>query len=106
MLEKAAENTTECRKSTNEDVKEMSLLQRSIKIQIESCINVENRTFLTIYRNRILTEIHFILKSEENEKFRKKKKKAEVENMQNDNTKMYEAVKKKKQPEKTEEKTV
>ena len=106
MLEKAAENTTESRKSTNEDVKEMSLLQRSIKIQIESCINVENRTFLTIYRNRILTEIHFILKSEENEKFRKKKKKAEVENMQNDNTKMYEAVKKKKQPEKTEEKTV
>ena len=105
MLEKAAENTTESRKSTNEDVKEMSLLQRSIKIQIESCINVENRTFLTIYRNRILTEIHFILKSEENEKFRKKKK-AEVENMQNDNTKMYEAVKKKKQPEKTEEKTV
>ena len=75
MLEKAAENTTESRKSTNEDVKEMSLLQRSIKIQIESCINVENGTFLTIYRNRILTEIHFILKSEENEKFRKKKKK-------------------------------
>ena len=106
MLEKAAENTTESRKSTNEDVKEMSLLQRSIKIQIESCINVENRAFLTIYRNRILTEMHFILKSKENEKFRKKKKKAEVENMQNDNTKMYEAVKKKKQPEKTEEKTV
>ena len=75
MLEKAAENTTESRKSTNEDVKEMSLLQRSIKIQIESCINVENRTFLTIYRNIILTEIHLILNSEENEKFRKKKKK-------------------------------
>ena len=74
MLKKAPENTTESRKSTNEDVKEMSLLQRSIKIQIESCINVENRTFLTIYRNRILTEIHFILKSEENEKIKKNNK--------------------------------
>ena len=52
------------RKSVNEDFKELPLLQRSIKVQIESCINGENRTFLKIYRNRILTEIHFVTKNE------------------------------------------
>ena len=95
MLKQAAENTIDyankSRKSINEDVKELSLLQRSIKVEIESCINEENRTFLKIYRNRILTEIHFIIKNEENEKI--KQTTAELENMQNDNTKMYEAVK-------------
>ena len=62
MLKQAAENSigyvNKFRKSVNEDVKELQLLQRSIKIQIESCINEENRTFLKIYRNRILTETH------------------------------------------------
>ena len=95
MLKQAAKNTigyvNKSRKSINEDVNELLLLQRSIKIQIESCINKENRTFLKIYRNRILTEIHFIIKNEENEKI--KQTTAELENMQNDNTKMYEAVK-------------
>ena len=95
MLKQAAKNTigyvNKSRKSINEDVKELSLLQRSIKIQIESCMNEENRTFLKIYRNRISTEIHFIIKNEENEKI--KQTTAELENMQNDNTKMYEAVK-------------
>ena len=96
MLKQAAENTigyvNKSRKSINEDVKELSLLQRSIKIHTESCINEENRTFLKTYQNRILTEIHFIIKNEENEKI--KQTTAELENMQNDNTKMYEAVKK------------
>ena len=95
MLKQAAENTigyvNKSRKSINEDVKELSLLQRSIKIQIESCMNEENRTFLKIYRNRISTEIHFIIKNEENEKI--KQTTAELENM-NDSTKIYEAVKK------------
>ena len=96
MLKQTAENTigyvNKSRKSINEDVKELSLLQWSIKIQIESCINEENRTFLKIYRNRILTEIHFIIKNEENEKI--KQTTAELENIHHDNTKMYEAVKK------------
>ena len=96
MLKQAAENTigyvNKPRKSINEDVKELSLLQRSKKIQIESCINEENRTFLKVYRNRIVTEIHFIIKNEENEKI--KQTTAKLKNMQNGNTKMYEAVKK------------
>ena len=62
MLKQAAENSigyvNKFRKSVNEDVKELPLLQRSIKIQIESCINEENRTFLKIYRKKILTETH------------------------------------------------
>ena len=95
MLKQAAENTigyvNKSQKSVNEDVKKLSLLQSSIKVQTESCINEENRTFLKIYRNRILTEIHFIIKNEENEKI--KQTTAVLENMQNDNTKIYEAVK-------------
>ena len=43
MLKQAAENNigyvNKSQKSINEDVKELSLLQHSIKIQIESCIN-------------------------------------------------------------------
>ena len=74
MFKQAAENTIgyvyKSRKSINKDVKELSSLQRSIKIHIESCINEENKTFLKIYRNRILTEIHFIIKNEENEKIK------------------------------------
>ena len=62
MLKQAEENSigyvNKSQKSVNEDVKELPLLQRSIKIQIQSCINEENRTFLKIYRNRILTETH------------------------------------------------
>ena len=96
MLKQAPESTigyvNKSRKSINRDFKELSLLQRSIKIQIKSCINEENRTFYKIYRNRILTETHFIIKNEENEKI--KQTTAELENLQNDNTKMYEAVKK------------
>ena len=96
MLKLAAENTigyvNKSRKSINEEAKELSLLQCSIKIQIKSCINKENRTSPKIYRNRILTEIHFIIKNEENEKI--KQTTAELENMQNGNTKMYETVKK------------
>ena len=96
MLKQAAENTTgyvnKSRKSVNKDIKELSLLQRSIKVHIESCINEENRTFLKIYRDRILTEIHFIIKNEENERI--KQTTVELKNMQNDNTKMYETVKK------------
>ena len=74
------ETRNKSQKSVNEDVKEVSLLQCSIKVQIESC------------RNRILTEIHFIIKNEENGKI--KQTTVELANMQNDNTKMYEAVKK------------
>ena len=96
MLKQAPESTigyvNKSRKSINRDFKELSLLQRSIKIQIKSCINEENRTFYKIYRNRILTETHFIIKNEENEKI--KLTTAELENLRNDNTKMYEAVKK------------
>ena len=62
MLKQAVENTigyvNKSRKSINEDVKELTLLQRSIKIQIGSCINKENRALLKIYRNRIITEVH------------------------------------------------
>ena len=98
MLKQAAENTigfvNKPRKSMNKDVKELSLLQRSIKIQIESCTNEENRTFLKIYQNRIL--IIIIIENEENEKI--KQTTAELENMQNKNTKMCEAVKKIKRP--------
>ena len=86
------ETRNKFQKSVNEDVKEVSLLQCSIRVQIESCINEENRTFLKTYRNRILTEIHFIIKNEENGKI--KQTTVELVNMQNDNTKMYEAVKK------------
>ena len=54
MLKQTAENTigyaNKSRKSISEDVEEFSLLQRSIKTQIESCINEENRTFPKIYR--------------------------------------------------------
>ena len=96
MLKQAPKNTigytNKSQKSINEDVKELSLLQRNIKIQIKSCIHEGNRTFLKIYWNRILTEIHFIIKNEEKEKI--KQTTAELENMQNDNAKMYEAVKK------------
>ena len=74
MLKQAPESTigyvNKSRKSINRDFKELSLLQRSIKIQIKSCINEENRTFYKIYRNRILTETHFIIKNEENEKIK------------------------------------
>ena len=74
MLKQAPESTigyvNKSRKSINRDFKELSLLQRSIKIQIKSCINEENRTFYKIYRNRILTETHFIIKIEENEKIK------------------------------------
>ena len=96
MLKQAAENTigyvNKYQKSINEHVKELLLLQRSIKIQIESCINEENRTFYKIYQNSTLTGIYFIFKKEENEKI--KQTTAELENMQNDNIKMYEVVKK------------
>ena len=96
MLKQAPESTigyvNKSRKSINRDFKELSLLQRSIKIQIKSCINEENRTFFKIYRNIILTETHFIIKNEENEKI--KQTTAELENLQNDNTKTYEAIKK------------
>ena len=95
MQKQPAENTisyvNKFRKSINEDVKELSLLQGNIKIQIESCINEENRAFLKIYRNRILTEIHYIIKNEENEKI--KQTTAELEKMKNENNKMREAVK-------------
>ena len=49
-------------------------------------------TFFKIYQNGFLTEIHFIIKNEKNEKI--KQTKAELEKMQNGNTKMYETVKK------------
>ena len=53
MLKQAAENTIgyvhKSQKSINEDFKELSLLHGSIKTQIESCINEENRTLLKIY---------------------------------------------------------
>ena len=96
MLKQAPESTigyvNKSRKSINRDFKELSLLQRSIKIQIKSCINEENRTFYKIDRNRILTETYFIIKNEENETI--KQTTSELENLHNDNTKMYEAVKK------------
>ena len=96
MLKQVPESTigyvNKSRKSINRDFKELSLLQRSIKIQIKSCINEENRTFYKIDRNRILTETYFIIKNEENETI--KQTTSELENLHNDNTKMYEAVKK------------
>ena len=96
MLKVAAENTigyvNKSRRSINEEVKELSLLQRSIKIQIKSCIYEKNRTLFKIYRSGILTEIHFIIKNEKNEKI--KQTKAEQEEMQNGSTKMHETVKK------------
>ena len=46
MLKQALESTigyvNKSRKSINIDFKELSLLQRSIKIHIKSCINEEN----------------------------------------------------------------
>ena len=96
MLTQAAESTigyvNKSRRDINEDVKGLSLLQGSIKIQIVSCINKENRAFLKIYRNRIFREIHYIIKNEENEKI--KQTTAELENMKNENNKMCEVVKK------------
>ena len=92
MLKQAAESTIGYVNKSRRDINEgLSLLQRSIKIQIESCINRENRAFLKIYRNRILTEIHYIIKNEENEKI--KQTTAELEKMKNENNKMREAVK-------------
>ena len=92
MLKQAAESTIGYVIKSRRDINEgLSLLQRSIKIQIESCINRENRAFLKIYRNRILTEIHYIIKNEENEKI--KQTTAELEKMKNENNKMREAVK-------------
>ena len=92
MLKQAAESTIGYVNKSRRDINEgLSLLQRSMKIQIESCINRENRAFLKIYRNRILTEIHYIIKNEENEKI--KQTTAELEKMKNENNKMREAVK-------------
>ena len=92
MLKQAAESTIGYVIKSRRDINEgLSLLQRSIKIQIESCINRENRAFLKIYRNRILTEIHYIIKNEENEKI--KQTTAELEKMKNENNNMREAVK-------------
>lgn len=54
--------------SINEDVKELSLLQRIIKNCMESRKNEESRTVFKIYPNRILAEIHIIIKAEVNEK--------------------------------------
>ena len=69
-LESTIRYVNKSQKSINRDFKELSLLQRSIKILIKSCINEETRTFYKIYRNRILTETHFIIKIEENEKIK------------------------------------
>lgn len=50
-----------------ENIKELSILQRSMQTRIESSNDEESRTLLKRYRNRIITEIHNIFTHEENE---------------------------------------
>ena len=75
----------------NEDVKELSILQRTIQVRMQSCNDEVTRSFFKQYRNRILTEIHTIITLEENEKVNKA-----MEDLKDlhDNNKMYQAVKK------------
>ena len=58
---------------------------------LQSCKNEENQAFLKIYGHIILAEIFIIIKFEENGQLQKTMR--ELENLQSDNTRIYEAVK-------------
>ena len=94
ILKTAAEHTVGYKnkkvKSDNEDIQYLSQLQRTTSTQIESEKHEERKKGLKKLRNRIMTEIHNILKHEQNEKIRQA-----LEDLENipDNNKMYEAVK-------------
>ena len=66
-------------------------MQRNVQKQIKSAINEETKLQLKIYRNRIMTKIHWERKQEENVKVRTFIQPL-IDN-QNENQKMYEAVK-------------
>ena len=66
-------------------------MQRNVQKQIKSAINEETKLQLKIYRNRIMTKIHWKRKQEENVKVRTFIQPL-IDN-QNENQKMYEAVK-------------
>ena len=95
ILKQAATNTIgfveKSKTVVNEDVKELSILQRTIQVRMQSCNDEVTRSFFKQYRNRILTEIHTIITLEENEKVNKA-----MEDLKDlhDNNKMYQAVKK------------
>jgi len=79
------------KQTVNEDVKQLSKLQRNLQIRIQSTNNKESIKLLKIERNRVLTEIHNILKRDENEKINRTMK--DLERIPHNNTKMYEAFK-------------
>ena len=68
-------------------------MQRIVQKQIESVTDEETKFRIKIYRNRIMTEIHRERKQEENVKVRTFMQ--SLINNQNENQRMYEAVKKK-----------
>ena len=68
-------------------------MQRNVQKQIESVTDEETKFRIKIYRNRIMTEIHRERKKEENVKVRAFMQ--SLINNQNENQRMYEAVKKK-----------
>ena len=68
-------------------------MQRNVQKQIESVTDEETKFRIKIYRNRIMTEIHRERKQEENLKVRTFMQ--SLINNQNENQRMYEAVKKK-----------
>ena len=70
----------------------LSDMQRNVQKQIESATNEETKFRLKIYRNRIMMEIHREKKLEENVKVRTFIQ--PLINNQNENQRMYEAVKK------------
>ena len=71
----------------------LSNMQRNVQKQIESVTDEETKFRIKIYRNRIMTEIHRERKQEENLKVRTFMQ--SLINNQNENQRMYEAVKKK-----------
>ena len=66
-------------------------MQRNVQTQIKSATNEETKLRLKIYRNRIMTKIHRERKQEENVKVRTFIQPL-IDN-QNENQRMYEAVK-------------
>ena len=77
-------------KSENDDIMMISIMQRAVQKQIESNSDDCLKNRLKRYRNRLLTEIHRERKQEENEKIRSNMK--SLENNQDDNQKMYDAM--------------
>lgn len=99
ILNAAAEQTIgfkdKTKKADRDDIQQLSQMQREPKKQIEATNDETSKQILRIHKNRILTEIHNVLRQEENQKIRNSLK--DLENIPDSNNQMFEAVKKLKQ---------